>query len=58
MPAKPGGTVWDNAEFLKELGVSFFLAAQENGGISPEVRKGIVDHLESRGFTITWEAIR
>ncbi|KPM37195.1 hypothetical protein AK830_g9352 [Neonectria ditissima] len=58
MPPKAGGTVWDNSEFLMELGVSFFLAAQENGGISPEVRKSIVDHLQNRGFSITWEAIR
>ncbi|KAH6982963.1 hypothetical protein BKA56DRAFT_671710 [Ilyonectria sp. MPI-CAGE-AT-0026] len=59
MPGRPGGnTVWDKPEFLMELGIGFFSAAQASGGLSQEMRDAIIDHLEKQGFNVTWEAIR
>lgn len=59
MPGRPGGnTVWDKPEFLMELGIGFFSAAQASGGLNQEMRDAIIDHLQKQGFTVTWEAIR
>ncbi|KAF7542869.1 hypothetical protein G7Z17_g11208 [Cylindrodendrum hubeiense] len=59
MPAKPGGaTLWDNSEFLMELGIAFFQAAQSSGGLSQKMRDAIVDYLQKQGHNVTWEAIR
>ncbi|KAI5466912.1 hypothetical protein BGZ63DRAFT_398537 [Mariannaea sp. PMI_226] len=51
-------TAWDNTEFLMDLGVGLFVAAQASGGLGQNVRDGIVTFLEKQGHTTTWEAIR
>ncbi|KAH7157064.1 hypothetical protein EDB81DRAFT_411760 [Dactylonectria macrodidyma] len=59
MPGKPGGsTVWDKSDFLLELAVALFSAAQAGGAMNPGMRDAVIEHLTKMGHTVTWEAIR
>lgn len=58
MPTKLGGTQWDSAEFLMDLSLSLYVAAQASGGLGQNTRDALVVYLQQQGHKTSWEAIR
>ncbi|KAM5351966.1 hypothetical protein ACJ41O_004689 [Fusarium nematophilum] len=54
----PSTTNWEDSEFLMDLGVALYSAAQAANGLTPNIKEAVEAYLKERGHATTWEAVR
>lgn len=53
-----GGSIWDDAAFLKDLAVALYEAANQAGGLGPAVKASIEHFVQQQGHDSSWDRIR
>ncbi|KAJ3516386.1 hypothetical protein NM208_g14850 [Fusarium decemcellulare] len=54
----PQASDWDNADFLMELGIALFTAAQANKSLPPPVKEAVEEYLKGCGYSTSFDAVR
>ncbi|KAM6536762.1 hypothetical protein FALCPG4_002749 [Fusarium falciforme] len=54
----PNTSDWDNADFLMDLGIALFTAAQANKALPVPVKEAVEAYLKERGWKTSFDAVR
>ncbi|KAF4459346.1 hypothetical protein FALBO_13891 [Fusarium albosuccineum] len=54
----PQASDWDNADFLMELSIALFTAAQANKSLPPPVKEAVEEYLKGCGYSTSFDAVR
>ncbi|KAM0427329.1 hypothetical protein ACHAPT_007764 [Fusarium lateritium] len=54
----PNTSDWDSPDFLMDLGIALFTAAQANKSLPVPVKEAIEEYLKGRGWKTSFDAIR
>ncbi|KAL2694450.1 hypothetical protein Neosp_001028 [[Neocosmospora] mangrovei] len=54
----PNTSDWDSPEFLMDLGIALFTAAQANKALPVPVKEAVEAYLKERGWKTSFDAVR
>ncbi|RSL97367.1 hypothetical protein CEP52_010933 [Fusarium oligoseptatum] len=54
----PNTSDWDNSDFLMDLGIALFTAAQANKALPVPVKDAVEAYLKERGWNTSFDAVR
>ena len=59
MPRQAGTTNnWENMEFLRDMTLALYEVSNDAGNLTVHAKEAVVAYLASRGYSISWEALR